>query len=141
MEQTSTQVLYWDTTENIVWGELDSTPQTLQTAEENIDAQARLRNTLGKEMTRVLIDMRQTVQITRETRNHYAGERTASIQRATALMIDSPLSATITNFFMGLNKPLARIIHEEADYSRKPNAPVWYKGCAHRPFATTEALA
>ena len=48
MEQTSTQVLYWDTTENIVWGELDSTPQTLQTAEENIDAQARLRNTLGQ---------------------------------------------------------------------------------------------
>ena len=37
--------------------------------------------------------------------------------------------------------PLARIIHEEADYSRKTNAPVWYKGCAHRPFATTEALA
>ena len=36
---------------------------------------------------------------------------------------------------------LARIIHEEADYSRKTNAPVWYKGCAHRPFATTEALA
>ena len=35
----------------------------------------------------------------------------------------------------------ARIIHEEADYSRKTNAPVWYKGCAHRPFATTEALA
>ena len=30
---------------------------------------------------------------------------------------------------------------EEADYSRKTNAPVWYKGCAHRPFATTEALA
>ena len=41
----------------------------------------------------------------------------------------------------GLAYGLARIIHEEADYSRKPNAPVWYKGCAHRPFATTEALA
>ena len=103
MEQTSTQALYWDTDENIVWGHLDSA----QTAEENIDAQARLRNTLGKEMTRVLIDMRQTVQITREARNHYAGERTASIQRATALLIDSPLSATIANFFMGLNKPLS----------------------------------
>ena len=38
-------------------------------------------------------------------------------------------------------RSLARIIHEEADYSRKTNAPVWYKGCAHRPFATTEALA
>ena len=41
----------------------------------------------------------------------------------------------------GHPRPLARIIHEEADYSRKTNAPVWYKGCAHRPFATTEALA
>ena len=41
----------------------------------------------------------------------------------------------------GKERILARIIHEEADYSRKTNAPVWYKGCAHRPFATTEALA
>lgn len=107
MEQTSTQTLYWDTAENIVWGELDSTPQTLQTAEENIDAQARIRDALGKEMTRVVIDMRQTVQITREARNYYASERTASIQRATALLIESPLSAMIANFFMGLNKPLS----------------------------------
>ena len=107
MEQTSTQTLYWDTAENIVWGELDSTPQTLQTAEENIDAQARVRDALGKEMTRVVIDMRQTVQITREARNYYASERTASIQRATALLIESPLSAMIANFFMGLNKPLS----------------------------------
>ncbi len=107
MEQTSTQRLYWDSDENIVWGELDSTPQTLKTAEENIDAQARVRDALGKEMTRVVIDMRQTVQITREARNYYASERTASIQRATALLIESPLSAMIANFFMGLNKPLS----------------------------------
>ena len=42
---------------------------------------------------------------------------------------------------LSVEQVLARIIHEEADYSRKTNAPVWYKGCAHRPFATTEALA
>ena len=107
MEQTATQKLYWDTDENIAWGELDSTPQTLQTAEENIEAQARIRDALGKEMTRVLIDMRQTTRITRQARNHYAGKRTASIQRATALLVASPLSATIANFFMGLNKPLS----------------------------------
>ena len=41
----------------------------------------------------------------------------------------------------GTKTLLTRIIHEEADFSRKTNAPVWYKGCAHRPFATTEALA
>ena len=44
MEQTSTQKLFWDSDENIVWGELDSTPQTLQTAQENIDAQERVRD-------------------------------------------------------------------------------------------------
>ena len=107
MEQTATQKLYWDTDENIVWGELDSTPQTLQTAEENIKAQARIRDALGKEMTRVLIDMRQTTRINRQASNHYAGKRTASTQRATALLVASPLSATIANFFMGLNKPLS----------------------------------
>ena len=51
---------------------------------------------------------------------------------------DGHENSPILVFFSNL---LARIIHEEADSSRKTNAPVWYKGCAHRPFATTEALA
>ena len=42
MEQTTTQKLYWDADENIVRGELDSTPQDLETAEENVEAQARI---------------------------------------------------------------------------------------------------
>ena len=33
MEQTATQKIFWDTDEHIVWGELDSTPQTLETPE------------------------------------------------------------------------------------------------------------
>ncbi len=107
MEQTSTQKIFWDSDDKVVWGELDSTPQTLQTAKENIDAQERTRDALGKEMTRVLVDMRQTTRITREARTYYAGERVASIQRATALLVSSPLSATVANFFMGLNKPLS----------------------------------
>ena len=105
MEETATQKLYWDDENNIVWGELDATPQSLETAQENIEAQARIRDALGKKMTRVLVDMRETTRISREARNHYAGERTASIQRATALLVASPLSATIANFFIGLNKP------------------------------------
>ena len=126
MEQTATQKLYWDTDENIVWGELGSTPQTLQTAQENIEAQARTRDALGKEMTRVLIDMRQTTRIGREARNHYAGERTASIQRATALLVASPLSATIANFFMGLNKPLS----PTRMFTNENEAIAWLRGYA-----------
>ncbi len=107
MEQTATQKLYWDADENIVWGELDSTPQDLETAEENVEAQARIRDALGRKMTRVLVDMREATRISRDARSYYAGERTASIQRATALLVGSPLSATIANFFMGINKPLS----------------------------------
>ena len=106
MERTSTQKLFWDSDENIVWGELDSTPETLETAQENIDAYERVRDALGKEKIRVLVDMRQATRVNREARNYYANERTASIQRAVALLVSSPLSATIANFFMGLNKPL-----------------------------------
>ncbi len=124
MEETATQKIFWDTDEHIVWGELDSTPQTLQTAEENIDAQERIRDALGKERTRVLIDMRRTTRITREARAYFSGDRTASIQRATALLVSSPLSATIANFFMGLNKPVSptRMFHQPAE------AIAWLKG-------------
>ncbi len=45
--------------------------------------------------------------ISREARMYYANERTASIQRATALLVDSPVSRVIANFFLGLNRPLS----------------------------------
>ncbi len=124
MEQTSTQKLFWDSDENIVWGELDSTPQTLQTAQENIDAQERVRDALGREMTRVLIDMRQTTRVTREAREYYASERTASIQRASALLVSSPLSTMIANFFMGLNKPLS----PTRMFTKPDEAITWLRG-------------
>ena len=106
MEQTSTQKIFWDSDENVVWGELGSTPETLQTAQENVDAYERVRDALGKEKIRVLVDMREATRVNREARNYYANERTVSIQRAAALLVSSPLSTTIANFFMGLNKPL-----------------------------------
>ena len=107
-EETSTQKLYWDDVSNIVWGELNATPQTLRSAEENIDAQERMRDALNRQKTRVLIDMRQTTKIAREARQYYAGERTASIQRATALLVSSSsVSVVIANFFMGFNKPVS----------------------------------
>lgn len=46
MEETSTQKLYWDEENEIVWGELVFEIQTLEKAIENIDAQERIRNAL-----------------------------------------------------------------------------------------------
>ena len=106
MVETSTQKIYWDDKNEIVRGVLCFEKQTLEKAIENIDAQEKVRDELGKEMTRVVIDMREAKSITRDAREYYAGERTCSIQRATALIIKSNTSRVIANFFIGFNKPI-----------------------------------
>ena len=106
-EETSTQKLYWDSENEIVWGVLFADLTTEELAVENVDAQERIRNSLNKEKTRVLIDMTGVTEITKGARDYFANERTASIQRATALLIGSSVSRLIGNFFMGLNKPIS----------------------------------
>ncbi len=105
--ETSTQKLYWDSENEIVWGELFGDQITEELAKENVDAQERVRDIVSKAQTRVLIDMTAVTEISREARDYFANERTASIQRATALLISSPVSRVIGNFFMGLNKPIS----------------------------------
>ncbi len=105
-EQTSTQRLYWDAENGIVWGELFGNVPTAAHAEENVDAQERLRDLLARRKTRVLIDMTDVTEIAKEARDYFANERTAGIQRATALLTMSPVSQVIGNFFLGLNKPI-----------------------------------
>ncbi len=105
--ETSTQKLYWDSENEIVWSELLANQTTVELAKENVDAQERLRDSMNKAKTRVLIDMTSVTEISKEARDYFANERTASIQRATALLIGSPVSRVIGNFFMGLNKPVS----------------------------------
>ncbi len=106
-EETSTQKLYWDSENEIVWGELFAHQVTKEHAKEDVDAQERIRDSLNKEKTRVLIDVTAVTEISKEARDYFANERTASIQRATAMLTRSPVSRVIGNFFMGLNKPIS----------------------------------
>ena len=105
--ETTTQKLYWDTENEIVWGEVVANLTTEELAKENIDAQERLRDSLNRAKTRVLIDMTAVTEISKEARDYFANERTVSIQRATALLVNSPVSRLIGNFFLGLNKPIS----------------------------------
>ncbi len=105
--ETSTQKVYWDSENEIVWGELFGDQLTGELAKENVDAQETLRDGMKRRKTRVLIDMTTVNEISKEARDYFANERTASIQRATALLIGSPVSRVIGNFFMGLNKPIS----------------------------------
>ena len=106
-DETSTQRLYWDADTGIMWGELYANHPTEGHAKEKIDAQERLRDSLSKKQTRVLIDMTEVTEISKEARDYFANERPAAIQRATALLTKSPVSRVIGNFFLGLNKPLS----------------------------------
>ena len=105
--ETSTQKLYWDSENEIVWGQLFADQLTEELAKENIDAQENIRDGVNKAKTRVLIDMTAVTAISKQARDYFANERTASIQRATALLIGTPVSRVIGNFFMGLNKPIS----------------------------------
>lgn len=105
--ETSTQSLYWDSENEIVRGQLFADRLTEELAKENIDAQESIRDAVKKAKTRVLIDMTAVTEISKQARDYFANERTASIQRATALLIGSPVSRVIGNFFMGLNRPIS----------------------------------
>jgi hypothetical protein len=64
-----------------------------------------------------LVDLRGLVAMEREARLYFAGEETAKVESAAALLIESPLSRAIGNFFMGLNKPIipTRLFTSEAE--------------------------
>jgi hypothetical protein len=72
LEETSTQQIFWDDEIDIVWGVLHGGVHTLDHAEENIDAQERIRERLGRQMTRVLVDIRPLRTMTKEAREYYA---------------------------------------------------------------------
>ena len=105
-EETSTAKIYWDSKNEVAVGKLFANISTLDAAVENIDAQERVRDKMNKKQTRVLIDMSVVSEISKDARDYFANERTASIQRATALYITSSIGKVIGNFFMGLNKPI-----------------------------------
>ena len=54
--ETSTQKLFWDSENEIVWGELFGDQATEELAKENVDAQETIRDCMSKRKTRVLID-------------------------------------------------------------------------------------
>jgi hypothetical protein len=74
----------------------------LEDAREN----SRIVNALnGPERYPLLIDTREIKSITKEARDHFSLRGRESRVICFAILVDSPLSRIIGNFFMGLNKP------------------------------------
>jgi hypothetical protein len=60
---------------------------------------------VGPEKFALIVDTRQIKSITKEARDYFSLNGRESRVVAFAILIDSPLSRIIGNFFMGLNKP------------------------------------
>jgi hypothetical protein len=74
---------------------------TLEGARQNVAIVAKL--TAGKPRP-MLLDMRALKTQSREVRAYYAGPETTSLSLAVAVLVDSPISRVIGNFFLGFKK-------------------------------------
>jgi len=72
----------------------------------------------------VFVDMSEIKFMSREARTYFAGSETANVESAAALMIRSPLTKAIANFFLGLNKPR----FPTRSFTSEAEALTWLRG-------------
>ena len=72
----------------------------------------------------VLVHMGNVLRVTREARDLFASDDYTKVAEQSALLVTSPVSRVVSNFFVGLNKPLypLRVFTDEND------AIAWLKG-------------
>ena len=72
----------------------------------------------------LLVDARYIKSMSHDAREHASGQEVNNIIIATATLVGSPVSRTIVNFFMKLNKPLV----PTKLFTDEDEAFVWLKG-------------
>jgi hypothetical protein len=94
---------------------------TMEDAKQNVALCAKFA--AGKRRP-ILIDMRTLKAQSREVRAYYNGPESKKLLLATALLVESPMSRMIGNFFLGFNKTdvPTRLFKSEAE------ALAWLKG-------------
>ena len=86
---------------------------TLADARENIAVTSRLT---GGHRAPILVDLRQVRSQSAEARAYLAGPEATRVSLAVALIVGSPLSVAIGNFFLGFNRPAVptRLFRDES---------------------------
>jgi len=80
-----------------------NTVMTLEGAKESTRIGGELTNDKPRPL---LCDLTNVVKMTQDCRKHFAGKEHAAIFSKCALIVTSPISRIIGNFFLGANKPL-----------------------------------
>jgi hypothetical protein len=96
--------LIWLDAEGILHA--DGKPQSVITLEEAETVVRHIRAAANGIRRPILVDLTGLKSISREARAYFAGPETAEVESAAALIVTSPMSKAIGNFFMGLNKGL-----------------------------------
>ena len=86
----------------------------VEDARENTEAVIRLSG--GKNFP-ILVDLRKIKSISKEARDHFSMRNRKPHVTAIAMLVSSPVSKIIGNFFLGLNKPTVptRMFTSESD--------------------------
>ena len=81
-------------------------PNTIMTLEDGLESTRISLEVINHKAIPLLCDLSNVVKMSRECRNHFAGEEHAKSFTKAALVVTNPISRIIGNFFMGLNRPI-----------------------------------
>jgi len=104
MKRETEQIKFTISHDNIL--HIECVPNTIMDLDKG-----KLSTQIGGEMVKnkplpMLCDLTNVVKMTKECRSHFAGPEHAEIFTKCALIVTSPISKIIGNFFLGANKPL-----------------------------------
>ena len=94
---------------------------TIAEARENVEAVAKVGDGVPSP---VFIDVRPLSTIDRDSRQYFVGDEAGEVTSATALLVDSPMSRVIGNFFIGVNRSEWPV----RMFSGESEAMVWLEG-------------
>ena len=90
--------------DNIV--HIECAPATTMTLDEGKYSTRMVGEIVAGTPLPMLCDLTNVVKMSQDCRNHFAGPEHAEVFTKCALIVSSPISKIIGNFFLGANKPL-----------------------------------
>ena len=104
MQRRNDKIIFVLDDDNIL--HTDCVPNTQMTLEDGRESTRISAEMVNFTPLPLLCDLTNVVKITQECRKHFAGPDHAATFSKCALIVTSPVSRIIGNFFLGLNKPL-----------------------------------
>ncbi len=86
--------------------QIECRPDTIMTIDEGKLSTRMVGQIVNGNPLPLLCDLTNVVRMTQECRRHFAGAEHAAVFSRCALIVTSPISKIIGNFFLGANKPL-----------------------------------